>query len=117
MAYTKAGWHGKLNMKVASDQRKNAGMGKSIKRMIKPESTSGDTNRSMFPDLSAINRNSAGINKISKGLYESEHTEAYQKDEELLLEVENKLQSLSKALFNKEKTLITEEKQDIKDLE
>jgi uncharacterized membrane protein YgcG len=117
MAYTKAGWHGKLYMKVASDQRKNAGMSKSIKRMIKPESTSGDTNRSMFPDLSAINRNSAGIHKISKGLYESEHTEAYQKDEELLLEVENKLQSLSKALFNKEKTLITEEKQDIKDLE
>ena len=117
MAYTKPGWKGKFNMKVAHDKRQDAGMSKAMKRMGVPEATSGVTNRSMFPDLSGINRNSAGIHKISKGLYESEQSETYQKDEELLLEVENKLQSLSKALFNKEKSLITEEKQDIEDLE
>jgi len=108
-AYTKKGWKGKTYIPVVNDQRKEVGMKKSLNRIVKPEPTSGETTRSIFPDLN-------GMKSISKGLYESEETELHQKDEKFLLEIENKLQSLSKKLFNKEKDLITEEKQDIEDL-
>lgn len=108
-AYTKKGWKGKTYIPVRDDKRQHVGMKKSLNRMVNPEATSGKTTRSIFPDLT-------GMKAISKGLYESEEPELHQKDEKLLLEIENKLQSLSKKLFNKEKDLITEEKQDIGDL-
>jgi len=110
MKYTKPGWHGKEYMKVAVNKNSKNGMSKSLNRMINPEATSGKTMRSVFPD-------SRGMRELSQALYESTGDDIYQKDENLLLEVQNKLQSMSEKLFNKEKSLLTEQKQEVEDLE
>jgi hypothetical protein len=97
-AYTRKGWKGKFYIPVmpSADKRSKVGMKKQLNRIVNPESTSGSTKRSIFPDAT-------GMKSFAKGLFESEEEETLQNDEKLLLEVENKLQSLSKKLFNDKK--------------
>jgi len=68
---------------------------KHFKRTHTPESTTGKTNRSMFAGLSTLTQ-------ASKGIFNEQTEDVYENDEKLLLEVENKLKSLSKTLLKEE---------------
>ena len=80
-----------------SDGRESSGpRSKSMKSMHTPEAVAGKTNRSILPGYNDIKR-------ISKGIFTEEKEDVYENEEKMLLEVENKLQMLSKKLLKEDK--------------
>jgi hypothetical protein len=80
-----------------TDGRKSSGpRTKHIKNTHTPESTSGKTNRSLFAGLNTLSQ-------ASKGIFNEETNNLYDNEEKMLLEVENKLEMISKALLKENK--------------
>ena len=103
-SYLTTGANGKVYMPVQVDNREKAGpRTRHISRTHTPEiATSAD--RNLFKGKQALDTFASGI------VNESEQSDFYEKDEKLLLEMEQKLQSLSKKLVREGKDDETQQK-------
>jgi hypothetical protein len=92
-SYLTPGSKGKFYKKVTHDSKGLGAFQRHTVRTHSPESVLGSTKRSLFPGKSDLDTFSRGIRENVE--------DNYTKDEKLLLEVEQKLNLLSKALENK----------------
>jgi hypothetical protein len=96
-SYKTPGSNNKYYTPEKYDGRSSSGpRSKNIKSTHTPESTSGATKRSILPGMS-------NLNLASKGIFNEEIDDSYVEDEKMLLEIDNKLKMLSKALFKEDK--------------
>ncbi len=96
-SYKTPGSNNKYYSPVVSDRRKSSGpRTKHFKNTHTPESVSGSTQRSVLPGIS-------NLNLASKGIFNENNRDVYESEEKMLLEVENKLQMLSKTLLKEGK--------------
>jgi hypothetical protein len=87
------GSNGKWYKPVATDMRGRGAFSRHTKTTHTPESVSGKTKRSVFAGKSNLDTFSLGIREEKISLYD--------KDEQMLLEVDQKLRALDAALINK----------------
>ena len=101
-SYMTKGANGKWYKPVASDGRASGARTRHIEKTHSPESVTA-TYRNLFAGAKDLSR-------AGRGIFNEENGELFEKDEKMLLEVENKLNSLNKKLLNVSKE--TEKKDD-----
>lgn len=101
-SYMTKGANGKWYKPVASDGRGAGARTRHIQTMHTPESATS-TYRNLFAGAKDLSR-------VGRGIFNEGKDELFEKDEKLLLEVDNKLKSLSEKLLNVSKK--TEKKED-----